>query len=86
MNVKKTKSSKKIVLKITMSMTATISLLLPQCYSFYKLMTFSQTLDPFVIFIDSLSYRPLIQWPNYSPYSFSWSNASAGLLIGPQSY
>ena len=43
-------------------------------------------LDAFVVFIDSLSYGPLIRRPDHPPYSFSWTEASAGLRVGPLSY
>ena len=42
--------------------------------------------DAFVVFIDSLSYRPLIRRPDHLPYSFSRTEASAGLRIGPLAY
>ena len=42
--------------------------------------------DAFVVFIDSLSYGPLIQRPDHLPYSFSWAEASAGLPFGPLYY
>ena len=42
--------------------------------------------DAFVVFIDSLSYGPLIQRPDHPPYSFVRTEASAGLRIGPLSY
>ena len=42
--------------------------------------------DAFVVFIDSLSYRPLIRRPDHLPYSFPRTDASARLLIGPLSY
>ena len=42
--------------------------------------------DAFVVFIDSLSYGPLIRRPDHLPYSFPQTDASAGLLIGPLSY
>ena len=62
------------------------SLLLSQCHPFYELMTFSQTIDPFVVFIDSWSYGPLVRWPAPLPYSFIWADVSTGLLNSLQSY
>ena len=43
-------------------------------------------LDAFVVFIDSLSYGPLIRRPDHPLYSFSWTEASAELRFGPLSY
>ena len=42
--------------------------------------------DAFVVFIDSLSYGPLIRRPDHLPYSFSRTEASAGLHIGPLAF
>ena len=42
--------------------------------------------DAFVVFIDPLSYGPLIRWPDHLPYSFPRTKASAGLRIGPFAY
>ena len=42
--------------------------------------------DAFVVFIEPLSYRPLIQRPDHLPYSFYRTEASAGLRFGPPAY
>ena len=42
--------------------------------------------DAFVVFIDSLSYGPLIRRPNHLPYSSPRPDASAGLRFGPFAY
>ena len=42
--------------------------------------------DAFVVFIDSLSYGPLIWQPDHLPYPFSRTKASAGLCIGLLAY
>ena len=42
--------------------------------------------DAFVVFIDPLSYGPLIRRPDHLPYSFPRSEVSAGLPFGPLSY
>ena len=43
-------------------------------------------LDAFVVFIDPLSYVPLIRRPDHLPYSFPWTKASSGLCFGPFAY
>ena len=42
--------------------------------------------DAFVVFIDSLSYGPLIRRPDHLPYSIFRTEVSAGLRFGPLSY
>ena len=42
--------------------------------------------DAFVVFVDSLSYGPLIWRPDHLPYSFSRTDTSAELCIGPLAY
>ena len=42
--------------------------------------------DVLTVFIESLLYGPLTWQPDHPPYSFSWTDTSTGLRIGPFSY